>query len=77
MGHVVPADFVLFTIRRDMNLEVLRVEGYRKFCNKIFKATKFAMLITPASNYGVSIYTLIILSSVEVNLSSLADAKAS
>ena len=29
---------------RDINLEVLRVEGYRKFCNKIFNATKFAML---------------------------------
>jgi len=25
-------------------LEILRVEGYRKFCNKIFNATKFAML---------------------------------
>ncbi|KAJ7082249.1 valyl-tRNA synthetase-like protein [Mycena belliarum] len=24
--------------------EILRVEGYRKFCNKIFNATKFAML---------------------------------
>ncbi|KAJ7176055.1 tRNA synthetases class I-domain-containing protein [Mycena crocata] len=29
---------------RDINLEILRVEGYRKFCNKIFHATKFAML---------------------------------
>ncbi|KAH7918790.1 hypothetical protein BV22DRAFT_1100140 [Leucogyrophana mollusca] len=29
---------------RDLNLEILRVEGYRKFCNKIFNATKFAML---------------------------------
>ncbi|KAL6301447.1 tRNA synthetases class I-domain-containing protein [Sparassis latifolia] len=29
---------------RDINLDVLRVEGYRKFCNKIFNATKFAML---------------------------------
>ena len=25
-------------------MEILRVEGYRKFCNKIFNATKFAML---------------------------------
>ena len=32
------------TIGRDINLEILRVEGYRKFCNKIFNATKFAML---------------------------------
>ncbi|KAF9810262.1 hypothetical protein IEO21_07030 [Rhodonia placenta] len=30
--------------RRDINLEILRVEGYRKFCNKIYNATKFAML---------------------------------
>ena len=29
---------------RDINLEILRVEGYRKFCNKLFNATKFAML---------------------------------
>lgn len=31
-------------IGRDINLEILRVEGYRKFCNKIWNATKFAML---------------------------------
>lgn len=31
-------------IGRDINLEILRVEGYRKFCNKVFNATKFAML---------------------------------
>lgn len=29
---------------RDINLEILRVHGYRKFCNKVFNATKFAML---------------------------------
>ena len=29
---------------RDINLDILRVEGYRKFCNKLFNATKFAML---------------------------------
>jgi valyl-tRNA synthetase len=34
----------LSSIGRDINLEILRVEGYRKFCNKIFNATKFAML---------------------------------
>ena len=33
-----------FGLGRDINLEILRVEGYRKFCNKIFNATKFAML---------------------------------
>ena len=32
------------SIGRDINLEILRVEGYRKFCNKVFNATKFAML---------------------------------
>jgi valyl-tRNA synthetase len=32
------------SLGRDINLEILRVEGYRKFCNKIFNATKFAML---------------------------------
>ncbi|KAG2100061.1 tRNA synthetases class I-domain-containing protein [Suillus cothurnatus] len=29
---------------RDINLEILRVEGYRKFCNKTFNHTKLAML---------------------------------
>ncbi|KAG9124426.1 hypothetical protein FRC07_011685 [Ceratobasidium sp. 392] len=29
---------------RDINLEILRVEGYCKFCNKLWNATKFAML---------------------------------
>ena len=32
------------TAGRDINLEILRVEGYRKFCNKTFNTTKFAML---------------------------------
>lgn len=29
---------------RDINLDILRVEGYRKFGNKIYQATKFALL---------------------------------
>jgi len=34
----------LFLKGRDINLDILRVDGYRKFCNKIFNATKFALL---------------------------------
>lgn len=49
---------------RDINLEILRVEGYRKFCNKIFNATKFAMLkldetFVPEPSAKVSIYRLL------------------
>ncbi|TIA73266.1 hypothetical protein E3P84_01662 [Wallemia ichthyophaga] len=32
---------------RDINLEISKVEGMRKFCNKLFNATKFAMLKFP------------------------------
>jgi valyl-tRNA synthetase len=29
---------------RDINLDILRVDGYKKFCNKIWNATRFALL---------------------------------
>lgn len=51
-------DAKYIVIGRDINLEILRVEGYRKFCNKIWNATKFAMLklgdnFTPAASAKV------------------------
>ncbi|XP_063891954.1 valine--tRNA ligase isoform X1 [Helicoverpa armigera] len=32
---------------RDLNLDILRVQGYRFFCNKLWNATKFALLYFP------------------------------
>merc|ERR1719238_1863841 len=48
---------------RDINLDVLRVVGWRKFCNKLWNATKFASMYlenftpefsTPSKNYSSS-----------------------
>ncbi|KOG99587.1 valine--tRNA ligase [Saccharomyces eubayanus] len=44
---------------RDINLDILRVEGYRKFCNKIYQATKFGLMrlgddYQPPANEGLS-----------------------
>jgi valyl-tRNA synthetase len=45
---------------RDINLDILRVDGYKKFCNKIWNATRFALLkldsdFQPLPNHKVSL----------------------
>ncbi|XP_061383734.1 valine--tRNA ligase isoform X2 [Danaus plexippus] len=35
------------TAGRDLNLDIQRVQGYRFFCNKLWNATKFAMMYFP------------------------------
>jgi valyl-tRNA synthetase len=45
-------------VGRDINLDVLRVQGYRFFCNKLWNATKFAIIalgenFSPESDHKV------------------------
>ncbi|CAF0857472.1 unnamed protein product [Brachionus calyciflorus] len=37
---------------RDINLDVLRIQGYRHFCNKLWNATKFAMMNGLSSDFS-------------------------
>ena len=37
---------------RDINLDVNRVSGYSRFCNKLWNATRFAFLYIQESNLG-------------------------
>lgn len=42
------------TQARDINLDILRVQGYRFFCNKLWNATKFALLyFESGENYEI------------------------
>lgn len=45
---------------RDINLDIMRVQGYRFFCNKIWNATKFALMYFDGTTKYRSIVKLVI-----------------